>query len=84
MNNEALQLVADVTATISDEDMPSAIHETIESYKDNLSSLAVSLYAGGFDETYIRGVLEQSFSSFQDQLTRTIVALRENEGVAPC
>ncbi|MEM9667476.1 MAG: hypothetical protein AAF950_01005 [Pseudomonadota bacterium] len=78
MSNTALQIVADVTASLPSGEMPESIVETIESHKQNLMTLAAALHAAGNKETYIKTVLATSFASFENELSNTLRTLKES------
>ena len=75
---EPAETLADETMSSLDSlDIPEALQKSIARHHANLSGLAASLLVGGQSEDEVRQTLETVFASFKAELTKTILAVRE-------
>jgi len=81
MNEQAEDLVSQAMAPLAtDDELPRPLQESIRRHQETLVSLAASLLAGGQSEAMVKSTIDSLFSSYRDELTRTIVALRDQPG----
>ncbi|WP_420563787.1 hypothetical protein [Thalassobaculum sp.] len=85
MKNRADEIVAETLSAVTEAGveisaLPPELRASIASHQTNLTNLAAALLAGGQSEEVVRSTLNQLFASYKQELARTIVALREQNG----
>lgn len=61
---------------ISDFDVPPVLRSNIERHSEKLMGLVATLLSAAVDEQQVRSRVDHACSSFRDDLTATILALR--------
>lgn len=79
MQPPAEALVEKTMQSLEGVDVPNALHSSIAKHQANLVNLATALLAGGQSEEAIQHTLDTVFASYRVELTKTIIALREQE-----
>ncbi len=70
-------VVAAVMQPITDSDVPPVLRANIERQSEKLMGLAITLLDSGMDEHQVRSIVDHACSSYRDELTATILALRD-------
>jgi hypothetical protein len=78
MTQSANALVSQTMASLGSMDVPQQLRHSIDQHRRNLLSLAASLLAGGQPEAVVEKTLDVIFTEYRNELTNTIIALREN------
>jgi hypothetical protein len=75
------QVVNHAMESIDGLELPQELQASIERHRKNISNLAASLLAGGYDIDQVRATISVVLDSFKDELLRTVMALKENDDV---
>lgn len=70
-------VVAAVMQPITDSDVPAILRANIQRQSEKLMGLAITLLDCGMDEDQVRSIVGHACSSYRDELTATILALRD-------
>ena len=71
-------VVAAAMQPITDSHVPSVLRANIQRQSEKLMELAITLLDSGMDEHQVRSVVDHACSSYRDELTATILALRDH------
>lgn len=83
--DKANEIVAQTLSAVSEAGvevsaLPAELRASIANHQTNLTNLAAALLAGGQSEEVVRSTLNQLFASYKQELARTILALRDQNG----
>lgn len=71
-------LVAAAMQPVTVLEIPQVLQASIERQSRALMGLATSLLHAGMDDQQVRVVIDQAYTSYRDELTAAILALREH------
>lgn len=74
---DAENVVVAAMQPLADLDVPLVLRTSIERQSQNLLGLAATLLQTGMGEQQVRAVIDQACSSYRDELTSAILALRK-------
>ena len=70
-------VVAAAMQPIAEFDVPQVLRANIQRQSEKLMGLAIALLDSGMDESQVRSIVDHACASYRDELTATILALRE-------
>ena len=79
MSPIAQSVVTEAMTSFQHIDVPPVLQEQIDRHKENLTSLACALLAGGQNPVQVRQTIEEVLEGFKIELFNTIDSLREVE-----
>jgi hypothetical protein len=79
MTSDVTTVINTALQSIEQMQLPCELQDRIDKHKENLSSLAASLLAGGIDIEQVRATVTVVLDGFKEELMRTLIALREND-----
>ncbi|MDR7127168.1 hypothetical protein [Pseudotabrizicola sp. 4114] len=71
-------VVAAAMQPITDSHVPTVLRANIQRQSEKLMGLAITLLESGMDEQQVRSIVDLACSSYRDELTATILALRDH------